>query len=319
MEIVLETTKFVVENSKNVIIDKDKIREFCRKFNKKDIRHWWNVAPFKILHLSNEEKLMFLLIFNSLSFSYWGNPKWTIDYKNKKINTASFGMILSIGKALEEGIPILSPYFLSKITKVELQNILRANVEIPLLEERLKIINEIGRDLLNNFEGKFSNLIKKSKNDCLNLLSLIVKNFPCFEDVRMYKKKKIYFYKRAQLLISDIHQLFSNTSLYRFKNIQKLTACADYKLPQILRKLGILKYSKILSDKIDRNILIPEGDENEVEIRANTIWAIEYIYQNLKNRILGILPIHINDYLWIKATRIPYSDKPYHKTRTISY
>jgi len=316
---IIESCKFVTENSKYVKINEKKLNEFCKKFNKKNIKHWWKVAPFNLSKLSEKEKLMFLFVFNSLSFSYWGYPKWTIKHKGERITTASFGMIASLGKALEEGIPILNPLFLSRITKKELKNILKANVEIPLINERLKILREIGKILIRKFEGDITNIIKESEKDAMKLLDLLVKNFPFLNDTQTYKAKKIYFYKRAQLFISDIYQSFDEKSYGELKNISNLTACADYKLPQILRKLGILSYSKNLAEKIDNKREIKEGLEEEIEIRANTIWAVEKMKNILKKRIPKIQSIYINDYLWTEATKIPYSDKPYHLTRTTSY
>jgi len=38
--------------------------------------------------------------------------------------------------------------------------------------------------------------------------------------------------------------------------------------------LGILEYIPDLALKIDNKILIPAGSEEEIKIRANTIWPI---------------------------------------------
>ena len=316
---IIKSCEFVVENSKNVKIDEKKLIEFCKKFNKKNIKHWWDVAPFNISELSKKEQLMFLFVFNSLSFSYWGNPKWTIEYKGKQITTASFGMIASLGKAFEKGIPILNPDYLSKITEKELEKILEGNVEIPLLKTRTKILNEGGKIIIEEFESNIENLIERSEKDAMKFLELLIKYFPSFQDTRTYKNKKIYFYKRTQLLISDIFQMFKGKDYGNLKNIINLTACADYKIPQFLNKVEIFKYSKELEDKVTNKILIPEGEEMEVELRANTIIAVEKMKNILKNKFPNILSIYINDYLWLEATKIPYSEKTYHFTRTTSY
>lgn len=101
--------------------------------------------------------------------------------------------------------------------------------------------------------------------------------------------------------------------------LKNLTACADYKLPWILRKLGILSYSESLAREVDTKVEIPHGSEEEVEIRAGTIWANELIKQKLKKRIPKIDSIHINDHLWLLSqARLP-NDKSYHLTRTTAY
>ena len=318
MDGILETTKFVVDNSKYVKINKNKIRDFLKNFGESHINHWLNESPFDFSKLSNKEKLHFLLVCNSISFSYWGEPKWEVEYKGEKFDGA-WGMIASIGKSIENKKPILNPNYLKGISEKELKEILKGNVIIPLFESRLKILREIGSILIRDFDGDFDKLIKQSDGDALKLLNLIIKHFPSFNDFSPYKGKTIYFHKRAQLLISDIYQLFNGKDYGNLKNLDKITACADYKLPMVLRKLGILEYSKELSEKVDKKIEIVKNSEEEVEIRANTIWAVEFIKQELKKKNSGINSIHINDHLWLLGQIKSPKDKPYHLTRTIFY
>ena len=52
---------------------------------------------------------------------------------------------------------------------------------------------------------------------------------------------------------------------------------ADYRVPQILRHVDIFEYSKELSDKIDQEQELPYSCEEEIEIRAATVVAVENI------------------------------------------
>ena len=315
---ILEITKFVVDNSKYVKINKKAIKEFCNDFGESHINHWLNESPFDFSKLSDKEKLHFLLIFNAISFSYWEEPKWMIEYKGEKFD-GTWGMVASIGRAIENKKPILNPNYLKDISEKELREILKGDITIPLFESRLKILREIGCILIRNFNGNFENLIKLSNGDALKLLNLLLAHFPSFNDFSPYKGKTIYFHKRAQLLISDIYQMFGGKGYGKLGNLDKITACADYKLPMVLRKLGILEYSKELMDKVDKKIEIIKNSEEEVEIRANTIWAVEFIKQELKKRNSRINSIHINDHLWLFGQIKSPKDKPYHLTRTIAY
>lgn len=318
MNKILSSTRFVVENAKYVKVNKDKIKEFIKHFNESHINHWLNESPLDLKQLISKDKLHFLLVFNAISFSYWGEPKWTIDYKNEKFDGA-WGMIASLGKALENSIPLLDMKYLSNISEKDFEKIVRGNVRIPLFEERLEILREIGRVVSEKLSGDFSKLIKKANNDSIKLLDLIISNFPSFEDSYLYKGKRIYFYKRAQLLISDIYQMFNNNGYVKLKNINQITACADYKLPKILRNLEVIEYQKELAEKIDNKKELYKGSEEEIEIRACTIWAIEFIRRELKKTIPDINPIHINDHLWLLGQIKSAKDKPYHLTRTTSY
>jgi len=318
MNKILETTKFVIENAKYVKINQKAINEFCKVFERSHISHWINHTPFDISNLKDNEKVSFLLIFNSISFSYWGEPKWTIEYKGEKVDGA-FGMISALGKAIENKIPILNMKWLANISEDDFEKITKGNTKIPLSNTRLKILREIGQITMKSLDGDFTKLINKAKGDVIKLLDLIILTFPSFNDEVTYKGKKVYFYKRAQLLISDIYQIFKGKGMGNLSNINQLTACADYKLPMVLRKLGILEYSEDLAKKIDNKIEIQKDSEEETEIRASTIWANEFIKEKLRNKIRDIESIHTNDHLWLLGQIKTPKDKPYHLTRTTAY
>ena len=318
MNNILESCKFVVDNSKHVKINMDKVGDFCDYFNRKHINHWFNEAPFNIKKLNPKDRLHFLLVFNSISFSYFGDPKWRIKYNDKELDGA-YGMIGAIGRAIENNIPILDSYYLSNISREDLERVLEGNVQIPLFQERLNILREIGKVLVDKFDGDFTNLILQSNGDSQKLLDLIIDNFPSFEDSSIYNGKKILFNKRAQLLVSDIYQVFYGEEFGNLENVSELTACADYKLPFVLRRLGIFSYSDYLLDKIDNKIILDKDSEEEVEIRANTIWVVDLIKRIIKDKIPDVDSIHINDHIWMLGQEKFENDKPYHLVRTTSY
>lgn len=318
MKKVLETTKFVVDNAQYVKINKEKITEFCTHFEESHINHWIRQGPYDLTKLNDKDKLHLLLVFNSTSFSYWGEPKWTIEYHGEKFD-GSWGMIAALGKAFEKKVPLLNMKWLSALEEKEFERITKGNVKVPLLKERVAILREVGSILTERYKGDFTNVLKEANEDAMGLLKLIVNTFPSFDDSSQYKSKTIYFHKRAQLLVSDIYQLFNGSNYGKLNDVSQLTACADYKIPWILRKLGILSYSELLAKKVDNKIELQHGSEEEVEIRACTIWANELIKQKLKQKISTIDSIHINDHLWLLSQAKSPKDKPYHLTRTTAY
>ena len=125
----------------------------------------------------------------------------------------------------------------------------------------------------------------------------------------------IYFYKRAQLLVSDIlhvRKLLENVNV----DYSNLLGCADYKIPQVMRCLGMLEFNEILISKVDSLTEIPYGDEMEVEIRANNLVVIDYIYNKLNGKVSRM---DINDYIWLLGQDKSKMVKPYHRTKTIYY
>ena len=318
MNRVLETTKFVVENSEFVKINHERLVYFSNSFEHGKTKHWLSAAPFNFSHFNNEDKLHFVFILNTLSFSYWGEPNWKVEYNGKVFNGA-WGMILALGRAIEEGIPILDFEYCKSISKVDFYKVLRGTTEIPLFEERLRMLREVGTVMSTKYNGKVSNLIIEASEDALKLTELIVRNFSSFSDTSLYKDREICFYKRAQLLTADIYQIFDGWGFGKLKNVNQITAFADYKIPQILRKLEILEYIPNLVKKIDNKIEISHNSPEEVEIRANTIWAIEFIKEEVKKHNPKIMSSEINDHLWLATQEKFDGDEPYHRTRTTAY
>lgn len=259
---------------------------------------------------------MLMAVFNSISFSYWGDPYWNVEYKGKLYTRGSWSLIASIFRAIEEWKNILNPKFLSTISKEELAIILRGNIEIPLLEERVKILNELWNILLEKFDGKFSKIIEKANFNAIELLNIILDSFSSFQDSEYYKSRKIYFQKRAQALIEWIHSIFNGKGYGKLNNISSLTACADYIIPNILREIGILEYSKEIASKIDNKFIIDKWSLEEVEIRSHTIQVVELIKEKLELKGIIASALNINDYLWTIGGN---TKTPFHMTRTTSY
>ena len=107
--------------------------------------------------------------------------------------------------------------------------------------------------------------------------------------------------------------------LFRSHNAQELTALADYRIPQVLRNLKMLEYSKELAEKINKGILILKGSQEETELRASMIWVVQLIYEIVKDREQQLLPIGVNDHLWLIRRKKFSKDEIHHKTITTAY
>ncbi len=317
MNKILEKIKFVVDHSVFVKINREKLVEFSKGFEHGKTNHWLSQAPFDFSALNKDEELRFTFVFNTLSFCYWGEPKWRVEHEGK-VYDGAWAMVVALGRGMREGFPLINFEYCSKISRDDFSEILRGNVEIPLFKERLNILHEIGSAMVKKYKGDLALFLKKANGDALKLLKMIVLEFPSFYDSSIYKDKEIIFHKRAQLLVSDIHQMFKTQGLIS-RNVEQLTACADYKLPQIMRRFGILEYTDELAKKIDNKTELPHGSGEEVEIRANTIWAVELIKEEIKKRNPEITSMGIDDHLWLASQEKFADEKPYHRTRTASY
>jgi hypothetical protein len=99
---------------------------------------------------------------------------------------------------------------------------------------------------------------------------------------------------------------------------------ADYRVPQILRNMGVLVYNDELKEKIDKKIEINFGSREEIEIRAATIIAVELIQQKmnlilLKMNLKTLFVVELDWLLWQLGERKKKIIEPHHRTLTIYY
>ncbi len=318
MNKVLETTKSVVAEAKHVQINDAAMEKVCAEFSTKDTKTWIDAAPFTWQRGNDETELAFVIVLNALNFCYWGEQKWSMTHQGKKLDGA-WGMIASLRRAMEEGIPILDPRYLETIQKDDVAHILREEHHIPLFEERCGILQEVGHQMGIKYNYRFSYVVAAANGDALQLVDLLTRDFPSYCDDAVYNGRRVYFHKRAQLAVGDLCYAFKGDGFGKFRSIEQLTAVADYKIPQVLRKLGILEYNASLAEKVDAKMEIPHKSPEEIEIRASQIWAIERMKRILQPRFSQLTARGIDSWLWLKGQQKSPDDKPYHRTRTIAY
>jgi hypothetical protein len=315
---VLDSTKFVVDNAEHVFIDQEKAKQYADSLNLNAMHSWLLDAPVDLAKLPQDELLNYIFVFTSLSFSYWGSPDYFYVYEGKKHKT-SWGLSAALYVGHKAGLPILDIRHLSQITDAELGKIINKDSELPLFSERGRILRENCSVLREKFDCSVLRLIESVEHDAGTLLAALYDNFPAIRDEAEYKERKVFFMKKAQIFIADIDRLFE-APIGKLNNVEVLTAAADYRLPQLMRHYGILRYSDELANIIDSEKEIAQGTVFEVEIRAATIWANEYIrrFAEKKNSV-HVKGIEVNDYIWLQAKAKNAEFKPFHRTRTVMY
>jgi hypothetical protein len=252
--------------------------------------------------------------------------RWSPTFWSWTASTSAFGQNQertcgrsSLKEAIESDVPITKADYLAKLSLDKLKEILRGQGELQLLEQRHKILNELGRVLLEEYGGEAHKLVGAAGNSAITLARLLAEKLSSFQDVAQYLDRKVFFYKRAQILAADLYGAFDGTQWGGFVDIDELTAFADYKLPQVLRHLGILRYGQSLARKVDQKIFLEQGSPEEVEIRANTIWAVELIRKELEGMGKSLRAVEIDWILWNMGQHKEFKARPYHRTVTIFY
>lgn len=263
----LKQIEYVVSNAKYVKLNKQKLNEWCNNMkNNIKYEHQWKKYQ---KNFSEKEIILLSFLIESMNFCFWKEP--IFKYKNTKKSEAMCTLFI---EAAIKNKKILDIKYLMNLTYDDLKEIFQME-EGNLKKRYNSLIYTVKK--INNTKNFFQNLfnIKTTEE-----LYKYITSFENFNDISIYKDKEIYFYKRATLLINDLFEL-STTIRSNIKNIDSVLGCADYIIPKGLCKEGILEYNEILSRMINNNIEVQANSEYEIEIRAFTLYVIEYV----KNKI----------------------------------
>jgi len=118
------------------------------------------------------------------------------------------------------------------------------------------------------------------------------------------------FYKRAQITAHDL----ALAGVAEFHDVDELTVFADNLLPHVLRVDGVLVLDEELAGRIDAREPLPAGGEMERELRACAVHACERLAARAR-----VAPRLLDNWLWNRGLRPPYSQRPAHLTRTVFY
>lgn len=317
---ILKTTKQVVENAQHVFINLEKLEETAKKIVNRFSQGLSSedMGYTVTENLDNDVQLIF--IEDVVNFCFWASkdkPKWQVELPDGSATEGGwFGLQTCFERGIKEGVPILDPTYLSTISLDNARHFFRGinGVEIPLLQERVHNLQEAGLILIEKFDGKFTNVLEKANYDAIELGQIIIDNFSSYRDISILNGQEVYILKRAQICANDLTYVLAKKKK-KITSLDKLTAFADYKLPQILRLFEVFEYTSELADKVDNYIEIPHDSREEIEIRAATIWAVELIRQRIPELTAG----DIDNTIWLLSQSLQDQAKPYHRTRTIFY
>ena len=201
----------------------------------------------------------------------------------------------------------------------------------PQLSERVYAVRELGRVLITHYQGLALNMVRQANHSTKTLLYLLTRDCLHFQDHMVYRGSQVYFYKRAQILISDIWGAYGRRTLAEtpgchddaqlgaFVDIEELTMFADYRVPQVLHSRQVLTYAPDLDNVVRNKGQIPSGSEMEIEIRAATIQAVERLREILHTRGQDFQVIEIDWMLWQYGEKRKDELVPHHRTLSIYY
>ncbi|MEB3283668.1 MAG: queuosine salvage family protein [Candidatus Sericytochromatia bacterium] len=263
----------------------------------------------------------YLLVLDALNFSFWapaGTTRWGIEYEGTFLR-GYWALAAALKRAIESGLPLYEAEFMASCTAEQLAQILAGQGEIPLFEARLAHLHEVGQTLLGRWNGQFAQLIASCEQSAVKLSQRLPQEFPNFLDESPYRGRHVRLAKRAQILPADLWGAFERQGLGQFNDMDQLTAFADYKVPQVLEALGILRYAPALVAKLEAGEELAPHSEEEVEIRAATLAGVEELRDALAQRGRPLTSVEVDWILWELGLSADQRFKPYHLTRTTAY
>ncbi len=328
---VLSSTRTVVQQGEHVWINPEQIDKLSRQWIAAMQAGTQAAVPSSTAlwdtryHFNDgtERTVNWVLVLDALNFCFWaekGQPRWSIDYNGEILN-GYWAEAAALKRAVEEGIPLWDAEYLSTIPRETVATIFRGTPTsplIPLFEERVHNLHETGRVLLEHFRGQFVTAVELAQGSAVQLTLLLAQYFPSFYDVACYHNQQVRFFKRAQICVADLQGTFCGRQWGTFTDIDQLTVFADYKLPQVLRHSSIIEYDLSLAAKVDSQELLKPESEEEIEIRAATIWACELLRRSLLQQGYSMSAVEIDQRLWLLGQQLT-GVRPYHRTRTIYY
>jgi hypothetical protein len=322
---VLDSLRPVIENSRDVRTNVEKITEVAGWTGYEELPLPEFTLPFGVGTGDAKEAIDFILVADSIDTAFTDfstREKFQVDFAGQHWSDSE-AEFACLKRALDAGKPILDGKYLAKITRSELDDIFSGNIKMPMLDEKLAVLHEIGAVLAEKYDGRFHKFVQACSPRLYDhgngLIERLVKEFPRFDDVSEFEGHEIKFYKLAQLGVWMLYSTLHKSGKFRLDDPEKMTAFADYIVPVGLRLLGIVSYSPELEKVINTHQVIPRDSRREIEIRAHCLYATALLTEEV-NKLRGpkeqvIIP-QIDARLW---THYHTTSWPHHLTQTIMY
>ncbi len=189
-----------------------------------------------------------------------------------------------------------------------------------LMQLFARSLSELGRFVETRGGGSFENLVA-SADGCAGQLVACLGEMPLYRDVSRYRGSEVPLYKRAQITAWDLALAFDGSGPGRFGDLDELTIFADNLVPHVLRCEGVLHYAPGLERRIDDAELLPAGCEEEIEIRAVALHAVERMVAHLErtDAAARLTASRLDQLLWSRGQQPLFKNRNRHRTRTVYY
>ena len=235
--------------------------------------------------------------------------------------------------------------------------------DIPNADERVRLLNELGFGLRERHGGSALRMIESADRSADKLVDVLTSNFRGFRDESVDALgRQVCFYKRAQIAVGDLWAALGpgnngrrrkgmpRSDVCDFTDLDRLTMFADYRIPQLLRHLGVMRYASSLAGAVDGSREMAAGCADELYMRAGTVVSVDMLVKEVKDRltvegrvketegdddgcgdssvfverdelIKSVCAVKLDWHLWQLGEKLDREGKlgPHHRVRTIFY
>lgn len=313
---VLESCRWVVERARFVRIDRQAVWRWAQGQTLEGLQ---TPTPPPELQFegSRDDCANLILLLSCLNFCFWSDQPWSVEYRGRTW-TRSYAMCAGILRAVEQDDTWLTPQRWRATELDDIAHLFRGQGEIPLPDRRREVLTETGHLLLERFEGRFTTVVEQVRRDARALAYLLAEVFPSFQDAPQYRGRTVALLKRAQICAADLHDLWTRLGYGNLEGMDRLTVFADYRLPQYLRHVGVLRLEPDLAAAIDSLQEIRAESDQEIELRCATVVAADLLRQALTQTGLTVPAWRLDYVLW-ERSHDPEVSPPHHRTPTVYY
>lgn len=321
---VLQSVLPVIEQSDFVKTNTHKIKE---------VAAWMAYEEFpapvgvQLFDLGNDPRTIIdhTMVVNILNFAFSdfeSGEKFETDYQGRTWSDSE-AMVACMHRAITSGVPFLDGHYLAQVTRKELEQIFRGSIEMPMLDERIACLHEVGQTLSESYDGKWHTFILDCSPRLFDggngVLERLDEQFPRFHDVSPFKGHDVQIFKLAQLGLWTLHLHLAHTGMWSLEDANQFTAFADYIVPVAFNVMGIFEYHPYLEQRINSLVEIPRDSQEEIEIRAHSLYAAALLTDELNTLRAGLTPLVVPqvDYRLWKTYHATHH--PHHLTRTTMY
>jgi hypothetical protein len=262
-----------------------------------DPRYFPNESPAQ----NNRDTLQFFLVLEALMFTIWRHTPagkveaWDITIGGERYVGAR-GLAAALMRAIRQGRNMLDASVLANLSLAEVKDIYRDEaagaVTLQMLPERQQTSNEVGKVLLEKYDGHAAHLFEAANGylfrlDGMGLVQQLNTHFPfSFGDWP--------FMKLAFLLATAVETRYAfdlpTTEEYRqltsIRDPENFVGMADYYIPFFYARVGIFDIDEGFRRVLTNRTEIQPNSTMERNFRANQLLAMEALANLTGDRAL---------------------------------